>query len=352
MDDFIFNGAASGSVAQRLLACNFDVRALRPFIGENGKTYITTMGKNGKLETKMIHNATATLRYEDWKLLDDVIVKAAKPRLKAVGDLRAAGLQYTIPNGMGTTVFQTETMSDIGDASISMDGLRQGANDRLEFDLTNIPLPIIHKDFSYSVRQIATSRNGGSPLDTNTAEAATRKVAEEAEKLLLGLSSTYSFGGGTIYGYTNYLYRMTQILTSPTAGGWTASTLLTEVLAMRTSSQNAYHYGPWVLYVSPAWDAYLDEDFKAASDVTVRERLKKLDGISDIRTLDYLTDYDMILVQMSSDVVREIIGMDFTTVQWPSDGGLKENFKVMCIMVPQIRRDFNGNTGIVHGGVV
>jgi hypothetical protein len=27
------------------------------------------------------------------------------------------------------------------------------------------------------------------------------------------------------------------------------------------------------------------------------------------------------------------------------------NFKVMAILVPQLRADFNGNTGIVHGAV-
>ena len=60
----------------------------------------------------------------------------------------------------------------------------------------------------------------------------------------------------------------------------------------------------------------------------------------------YLT---MLLVQMTSDVVRAVKGMQITTVQWESHGGMMLNFKVMCIMVPQIRADHNGNTGLVHG---
>jgi len=54
-------------------------------------------------------------------------------------------------------------------------------------------------------------------------------------------------------------------------------------------------------------------------------------------------------VQQTSDVIREVVGMDITTVQWEEEGGMRLNFKVMAILVPQLRADFNGNTGIVHG---
>jgi hypothetical protein len=175
-------------------------------------------------------------------------------------------------------------------------------------------------------------------------------VAESAEKLLLGTYGTYAFGGGTIYGITNFPSRLTQSMTLPTASGWTGKTLLTEVLEMKQKSQNAYHYGPWVLYTSPAWDQYLDEDYSdAKGDNTVRERLAKIDGIAAVRTVDYLTNYQMVLVQQTSDVIREVIGMDITTVQWESQGGMQLNFKVMAIMVPQVRADYNSKTGIVHG---
>jgi hypothetical protein len=57
----------------------------------------------------------------------------------------------------------------------------------------------------------------------------------------------------------------------------------------------------------------------------------------------------MILVQMTADVARAVTGMDITTVQWETNGGMRVNFKVMCIKVPQIRSDFNGATGILLG---
>jgi hypothetical protein len=356
MIDYILNGAGFGSVASALMETGFDVNVLRPWVGNDRNPYIVQNVQDPisgiwKPKAVMVRNTgiTAALRKDDWIQLDDSIIRVAKPRLKAVSDLTGRGLTYTIPNGFGKTVLQHESMTDITEAEISMDANKDTKSDRPAFDLTNLPLPIIHKDFDFSTRQLAASRNGGSPLDTTTAELAGRRVAELAEQLLLGVYGTYTFGGGTLYGYTNFPNRMTKSMTLPTAGGWTGATLLGEILAMKQQSVDAFHYGPWVLYNSPAWDQYLDNDFSAAKgDLTLRERIKKVEGIEDVRTLDYLTAYQMVLVQMSSDVVREVIGMNMTTVQWEPTP-FKVRFKVLCIMVPQLRNDINTKTGIVHG---
>jgi len=349
MPNFIYNGRANGSVATTLLQHNMDPHALRPYIGNDGRSYINQLNSSGKMVARPAYNTAATLRQDDWKILDDSIIQVAKERLKFVGDIRARGLTFNIPNGMGKTVLETEVMSDIEDASISMDGLRQGPNDRPQFDLTNLPLPIIHKDFSYSARQIAASRNGGSPLDVTSARLAARKVSESIEKLALGRSDSYQYGGGTIYGLTNFPNRVTYTITAPTASGWVGSTLLGNVMAMRQEAYDINFYGPFKIYVAPAWDQYLDDDYKDESDITVRERINKLDNIEGVETLDYLTGFDIIMVQLTSDVIREVIGMDITTVQWESNGGMQVNFKVMGILIPQIRADYNDSCGIVHG---
>jgi uncharacterized linocin/CFP29 family protein len=347
--DFILNGRAHGDVASVLMQNNFDVGALRPYLGKDGRTYVS-INDNGTTKAIPLNNATATLRKDEWKLLDDAVVRAAKPRMRAVNDLRSRGLTYNIPNGMGKTILETETQSDISDAAISMDGLRESEGDRPVYELGTLPLPIIHKDFHFSARQVMASRNGGSPLDTTTAELAARKVAEMAEKLLLGVASSYAFGGGTIYGYANYTGALLKTLTSPTASAWTPATLVEEVLEMKLQSTNAYHYGPWMIYAAPSWDSYLDNDYSASKgDLTLRERLGKIQGILGVETADYLTGYRLLLVQFTPDVVREVVGMDITTLQWETQGGMRLNYKVMAILVPQLRADQNSNTGIVNG---
>lgn len=347
--DFVFNGQAEGDVASKLMAANFDVGVLRPFIDNKGRSCIT-VNQGGK-PTTLVTNAPATLRKDDWILLDTAIIKAAKPRLRAVADLRSAGLQFTVANGMSRTVLEHEAQSDISPAIISMDGMRQGESDRPQFDLRSLPLPIIHKDFSFSARQVMASRNGGSPLDTTTAELAGRRVAEEVEKLTLGVADSYSFGGGTVYGYTNFPQRLTQGLTTPTTSNHNVT--VEEVLEMRKKSTDNGYYGPWVLYYSPAWYAHMDGDYDTANrnDTTLRKRLEAIEGIAAVRPADYLTGTTLLLVQQSADVARMVVGMDITTVQWESHGGMQLNFKVMTIMVPQLRSDYGSQTGIVHGSV-
>lgn len=362
MPDYILNGQAYGGVATALLDAKLDQNVMRPFLGDDGRSWITVpkTDRFGRqvfnkdtnkpmFESKpaMVHNATLTR--DSWILIDKTVVASARPRLRAVADVRGAGLVMNIPGGMGKTVLEYQTMGDMTDAVISMDGLRESENDRVEFDTRFLPLPIIHKDFHLTLRQIEASRNG-TPLDLTQAEICGRKVAEEAEKLLIGVSSSYSYGGGTVYGYTNHPQRNTKVLTAPTTANH--GTTLAEIIDMRQKLMDDGFFGPYVMYVSPNWAAWLDEDFLTAKgDNTFRERILKLEGITDIRTLDYLTGTTAILVQMTGDVVKEIVGMDIVTIQWETNGGMRVNFKVMAIMVPQLRYDPDGGMGIVHGSV-
>jgi hypothetical protein len=352
MADFLLNGQANGSVASTLLANDFNPDSLRPFV-HNGRKYVFKTNANGQKVAVPAPRRNATLRYEDWKTIDSMVVKTYKERLRAVADFRSRGLQYVVPGGMAKTVLLTETQSDMSPAEVSMDGKSQAANDRPTFTLTNLPLPIIHKDFGFNARQLAASRQGGSPLDLSGAELAARRVAEEAEKLFIGNSTVadqYNFGGGTIYGLTDHPDRNTQVLTAPTATGWTAATLLAEVLAMRQSANDANVHGPFGLYFSQAWDQYLDGDYDTNARVlTLRQRLAMIDGIQFVRTLDYMSSFDAVLVGLRSDVARVVVGMEIVTVQWEVEGGMELRYKVMAILVPQIRSDDASNSGVVHG---
>lgn len=362
MIDLIHNGQASGDVASRLLTNGFHPGALRPWYEtvklpdgrEVPKCYPGTSqpisyctNAEGKVVTT---NTVASMRKDDWKLLDDAVLKAARSRLRAVADLRERGLVLNIPNGMAKTQLDWERETDITGATVSMDGMRESEKDGPGFDLKSLPLPIIHKDFEFSARYLAAARAGGTPLDTSTAEKAGRVVAEEAEKLLLGISSYQVSTSLLIQGYTNLTGRLTKVLTLPTASGWTGATLIRQLLEMREQLQAVNRYGPYMIYISKGWDIVMDQDYSTAKgDNTLRDRIRAIGDFEDVRTLDFLTGYQILMIQMTSDVVREVIGMDITTVQWESKGGMLLHYKVMAIMVPNLRADINGSGGIVHG---
>ena len=262
--------------------------------------------------------------------------------------------------GMAKTIYEYETRSDPGEAVVDMDGLSPGRTDFPKFQLEGIPLPITHSDFFFSARQLAASRNTGTPLDSSMAEAAGRRVAEMIEKTLIGVETGVAYGVSTeysrtaqVYGYTNFPARTTKTdLNTPTSA--TPEKVVEDVLEMRDLMYADFHYGPYVLYHSTSYDRFLDDDYfrtgGTAVNQTLRARLESIDGISAVRRLDFLTSgFQLIMVEMTSQVAQAINGMDITTVQWETKGGMQLNFKVMAIQVPLLRADFNGNSGIVHG---
>jgi hypothetical protein len=308
------------------------------------------------------------LRKEEWIRLDEVVLRAARSRLRAWSDLASANT-YGGFNGMSTMILEHETMSDPGEAVVDMDGLTDGRQDSPKYQLEGLPLAITHSDFWFSQRRLAVSRNRGTPLDTTMAEAAGRRVAEMIEKTLIGVETGITYGGtsgtptygrtSSVYGYINFPDRLTKMnLTTPTGSNPNAT--VADVLAMRDQLYNANFYGPYMLYHSTDWDQYLDNDYAFSTGTgvstpnkTLRNRLREIEGIQDVRRLDFLTAanshaFTMIMVQMTQDVCRAVDGLGITTVQWESQGGMRVNFKVMTIQVPQLRADYNGNTGILH----
>lgn len=351
-ESFLLNGRANGTIANRLITCNCDVNALRPYIDKRGRSCISVVHNSKLVKVPLTSNADAVLTKDEWIHLDTQVMRIARAPMRAVLDLRTAGLVYSIPNGMGSTVLQTQRMSDAGNAIVSMDAIRRSDADRPVFDLTNLPLPIISSDFSFTAREISTARRGGAPLDTTMAENATRRVMEEAEKFVCGTRDTYTYGGGTIYGYCNYPDAITKTFTDPTDSSWTPATLILEILDMVQKLKDALHFGPYVLYFDDKWGQYLNEDYNSNyPNMTLLQRIRQIEGISDVRMLNFFDDYKATLIQMTSDVVRLVIGMEVVTVQWETEGGMLVNFKVMCIMVPQLRVDKDDNAGLVVASV-
>jgi hypothetical protein len=228
------------------------------------------------------------------------------------------------------------------------------------YDMEQMPLPVVHKDFSFSARQIAVARNSNSPIDASTAAAAAQRVAEEVEKLALGVSENYSFGGGRVYGLLNYPNRLTKVFTNPWRSdntrdpSWTPGLLHREILESRRALADRQHYGPFVIYVSSDFDEVLDDDYNGgtagiSSSITLRERLNKVDAITSIRTSEFLSKGSLVMLEMDQNTIQAITGLDVTTIQWQTEGGFEIHFKVLCMLLPRLKSDYYGNCGILHG---
>jgi uncharacterized linocin/CFP29 family protein len=322
--------SGSGAVAARLLASGFDIKALRPCVDAGPQSM----------------RANAVLRKDEWILFDRTVQDIARKRLIAVGDLLSRGLRTPIANALGITRVEWQRMGDMSAAEISMSGISESEYDRLTFDVQGLPVPIIHKDFTINVRALESSRRGGQPLDTLQVEVATRKVVEQIESML--------FNGATVLGTNNVIYGY---LTAPNrntgsvTASWNTATgdqIVGDVLAMLAKAYADNMFGPFVLYTSINASVNMADDYKAESDRTILDRVLAIPGIEAIRPTAELTGNNVLLVQLSRDVVDMLDGIQPTTVEWESHGGFVVHFKVLAIMIPRIRNDYLNQSGIVH----
>lgn len=314
-----------GSAAKRLLAANMDTNVLRN---------------------------NAVLRKDEWIELDRAIIVAAQDRLVGVADLLSRGLTLTIPNGLGKTILESENVSDMRDASVSMSGVTRGENDAVNFELVGLPLPLIHKEYQIDIRKLMASRSVGEPLDATQAALSSRKVADKQEDILFNGLSSFTSGGRTLFGYTDFPQRNTGSITDWSLVGTSGQTILAETLAMKQALLDDKMFGPYFLYVPKQYETKLDSDFSdAKGDLSIMQRLLMIRNLEAIQVSDKLADNNVVMVQMTTDVVRMVQGLPLTNVEWDELGGMVFHFKVMTISIPQLRTDQAGNSGIAHFSV-
>jgi uncharacterized linocin/CFP29 family protein len=305
--------------------------------------------KGGQHMSPEVLRTLDTLSKDEWIHLDAELIEEAKIRLVGVADLMSMGLTLPVPNAMGKTVVQYETLTDMDPAIISLDGKARSNDDRQEYDLHGIPLPIIHKDFDLNLRVLEASRTRGEALDTTQIRTAGRLVAETLERVLF--QGGPIFGGLPIYGYMTHPNR--NIVGFGPGGNWlagakTGEQILADVLMMIAAAHARRMYGPFMVYLPPTYALRIAADFKAASDKSVLQRIKEIDGILGVKTADQLPTNNVVLVQMTKDVTCLVNGENLQTIQWDVEGGFIIKFKAFCIQIPLIRADAQGRSGVVH----
>jgi len=369
--DIVANGQAFGDVGHVLQNNGrLDLGKMRPFLAQDktGKwgAYMTVyrggdVKKPANWQTVPLNINAGTLRRDEWKKLDDAVYEVSRQRLGGWDDVISKGLVYNLANGMGTTMLEWHDISEGGNAVMTMDGVTRGLNDRIQYQYNYLPIPIIHSDYEINARELAASRNMGNGLDTTMAERAARRIMEFKEDMLF-TNTTYAYGEldsrsrNKIYSYLNFPDRNTvsigthwddlDVDSEASTGG---SKILEDVFKMKQASMNAYHYGPWTLYIPSAYELVIDRDYdRTTPGKTIRERMLQIAGITAIKVIDRLPANNVLLVQLTSGVVRIVRGMGMQNIEWNTEGNMITKYKVMTIEVPQLRSDQNGKCGIVH----
>lgn len=332
--------------AHSILGDRLDPMRLRPFI-HKGESRVIVDNNGRTIKT----NAPALLQYEEWLDIDRRVISIATDRLTAIQDLTGRGLVHSLGT-IGQTVSLWDRSSDMTPADVNMSGVSQGEEDTPAFETDQVPVPIVHKNFRVNIRRLEASRRMGESIDTTASEIASRVVSEGSEDLLFS-GSPIKVEGGQIYGYTNHPNRNTFTISDWSSGSTTGEDIVDDVQSMLAIARADKYHGPFVLYIPGEYETKMDEDYRqgtGTSDTrTIRERILALAAIEDIKVADRLSDGNVTLVQLTRDVVDLAIAQDIATVQWTSQGGMQEHFKVMAVWVPRVKSDYDGQSGIVHG---
>lgn len=288
------------------------------------------------------------LRRDEWQQLETDIQQAALQRLRAVSDLTGRGLTQSI-GSLGVLTTQWSQVSELTGATVSMSGQSNAERDRLDFKIAGRPVPVISKEFMIPKRQLEAARLGGMQLDTATGMAASRVVAEEMESMLIDGNAAVVFDGNTIYGYRTEPNRNTSTAAALGGGDWgTISNIIPTVAGMVNAAAGDRYYGPFMLYASTT--QYNQATLAYYSDVgdTPRERILKMPQIAGFEVLDLLADGELILAQMTKDVVAWAEHMGITVVEWMAGDGMVSFFKVLAVATPEVKSEYNSRSGIVH----
>lgn len=300
----------------------------------------------------MAHNAT--LRKDEWERVDARVNGVLRERLTIVDDLRAKGLVQTV--SIGTILRVTERVGDFTEAEVSFDGDTAPTKDRPNFLRDVIPVPVLSKDFQIGWRQLEASRTRGEALDLTSAGLATRKVRDRLQNVI---TNGYGSGPGTnpangtqgqsIPGLTTAANKLSVTLDTQ----WTASgaDIIGDVVRMLETAYASNLFGPFNLYVPKNYWATLQEDYSTQKgDQTFLQRIEAFEDIDVVRPLDSLADHNVVLVQMTEDVIDLTEAQIITTVQWEKNPFVTF-FRVLTVAGPQIK-SIETDAGTTINGIV
>lgn len=310
--------------------------------------------------------ALAPMQDKAQVLIDRAVVEVGLQRLTLAADIMAAGLTFPLSDPLSIAQLEWNTQSKIGAAQRTMSPSSRTENKKPIITPNRLPIYLTTDGFEIDIRTLKTSQRVGVPLDTAIVKQCVRAVNEAVEDATINGATTLdgqalADAGYTAPGLLNAPGVETQNLT---AAAWTTTpvgaTVFNEVMAMIKKLQDNKKFGPYRLYVGTQVGNALDSDYNSgsANPITIRQRLLQIESLQAVRVADLLSGGNgatpsignkVILVQMTSDVVDMVVGQPPTVIPWTSLDGFTIHNLVMAILIPRVRMDAEGNSGVCVG---
>ena len=308
-------------------------------------------GKFGTLQTNSFNgNAlrqNTKLPEDAWDLIDDTIMQVATRRTQAIDRLQNANLINREVDDYALT-YNWDVMSDTGDAEQSMSGHTRTDEDMEDFDQDGVPLIVTSKDFRIADRKLNAIQAGRVSVDTHIVSQKARKVIETLEDTIFnGAGITYQ--GKSAEGLIGFADAVES--SGDITGAWDTNSgdIYEDVKIIRDSIKDMHYYGPFTLFVSSDVYSAMDiPDPEGSGDLELLERVAGISAIEEVVEADVLSSGQGVMVQLTPDVIELAQQMDVQTIEWQSGDELVNLYKVMAIMSPAVKSDYNNNTGIAY----
>lgn len=290
--------------------------------------------------------------------IDKAVVEVGLQRLTVVADLLSAGLTYTLTDPLSVAQLEWHSMNKVGAAQRTMSPSARGENKLPNMTPNRLPVYLTTDQFELDIRTLKASARTGVPLDTTLVKQCTRAVNEAVEDA--AINGTTTLDGQELkvagYGAPGLLNAPNAEAQTLTSAAWSTvpvgATVFSQTMEMIAKLQGNKKFGPYRMYVPTLVGNALASDYNAtnnAQGLTIQQRLLQIESLQAVRVADLLPATKVVLVQMTSDVIDVVVGQQPTVIPWTSLDGFTIHNLVMAILIPRVRSDYNGDSGICIG---
>jgi len=292
----------------------------------------------------MIGNA-APIPKDVWGVWDREGIEIQREVLSVFNDLSASVSQ---PMPIGKLVHYFQTISDSGEANVSLDGRSKARTDQQVYAYHGTPLPIIDSTFSYGWRQVAAAQTEGFSLDGAGRMNAGYHVSKKLESIVLDGDSQIVVNGQALYGLRNHPKRETRATTN-TLNGATGAQWMADVNATIDLVHANNYRVPVTLYVNWGdWKYAQRTDYSTAyPNKTIAQRILETGDIASVVPASDVTASQIIAVVKNRRVVQVLNGMPMTTrAQFRANPEDDYNFVTMAAAALEIKFDADDRCGL------
>lgn len=292
--------------------------------------------------------SNAFLNREEWEVLDKAVYGMAKLRLGAFQDLVGAGLKRT--SSLAAWYSAWRVASERVSADVTMDFRTRINEDRTDKKTYGVPVPIISAKYSLGRRELITARAAGQQIETFEAAEAAAAVAEKAEDILINGNTSIVVNATSISGYRTLSARSTATAAAYGGGDFgTISNITDTFLGMLSTLAGLRFYGPFNCYIHNTQYHEMLAHYSDGSGQTALQRVEEYPQIKSVKPNDVIgTAGDLLMVQMTQNVVDVEIALTLENRRWEAPDGSAMFFVVMMSAVPRLKTDYAGNAGIAH----